>query len=108
MGNPDVINRLVESGADPNSTTARGDMPIHLAAKAGHTDCLSALIQNGAHVDAKSKARSQDFIILFHCLEFIMLKFFYAIASNLGSLIHFSLQRIERSCFLNKCFQQEI
>lgn len=57
MGHMNVVLFLLQHGANPNSTTVRGETSLHLAARANQTDILRILLRNGAHVDAKARVR---------------------------------------------------
>ena len=48
----DVVNALLEAGADMNVITKKGCSPCYLAAKNGHIDVVKALI--GANADLNS------------------------------------------------------
>lgn len=48
-----AARRLLEAGADPNTRTAAGETPLHLAARAGNLDILPLLVERGAAVDAR-------------------------------------------------------
>jgi len=63
MGHMNVVLFLLQHGANPNSTTVRGETSLHLAARANQTDILRILLRNGAHVDAKARV-SQVYSIL--------------------------------------------
>ncbi len=47
-GSPDVVRALLEAGADPNATRARGFMPLTWAARRGDSDTAQLLLQHGA------------------------------------------------------------
>jgi len=57
MGHMNVVLFLLQHGANPNSTTVRGETALHLAARANQTDILRILLRNGAYVDAKARVR---------------------------------------------------
>lgn len=57
MGHMNVVLFLLQHGANPNSTTVRGETSLHLAARANQTDILRILLRNGAVVDAKARVR---------------------------------------------------
>jgi ankyrin repeat protein len=51
-----LIKHLASEGADVNACVKdTGTAPIHMTAKAGHTDCVSVLIAHKAKVDAVDK-----------------------------------------------------
>jgi len=58
MGHMNVVLFLLQHGANPNSTTVRGETSLHLAARANQTDILRILLRNGAQVDAKARVSS--------------------------------------------------
>ena len=57
-GQPEILRKLIFAGADANRAIGkRGDQLIHLAAKIGDIGCLTVLLENGAHVDARGHYR---------------------------------------------------
>ena len=52
-----VVQALVKAGADANATTSRGTTPLMLAAAAGDTGALTALLDAGAKPDATETER---------------------------------------------------
>ena len=58
MGHMNIAMFLLQSGADPNYQTHRGETPLHLATRANQTDIIRVLLRHGAHVDAKAKVLS--------------------------------------------------
>lgn len=57
VGSENVVSYLLEHGADVNSRTQRGETPLHYAARAAQPGVMRLLLDNGAELDAKSKAR---------------------------------------------------
>jgi ankyrin repeat protein len=53
VGNPDVVNVLLEYGADPNKPSDGGMSPLHFAAQWGYADVAETLIKHGAQVNAR-------------------------------------------------------
>ena len=52
--NPDIINALIQSGADINAKSKNGGTPLHWAAENNENpDIIAALIQAGADINAK-------------------------------------------------------
>lgn len=51
---PDIIDLLIDSGADVNAKGRWGGTPLHWAAWRGSADAVDALIHRGANVNAKS------------------------------------------------------
>ena len=47
-GNPDIVNMLLDGGAEPNKADIYGDTPLHLAAWYGHRDLVVSLLDRGA------------------------------------------------------------
>jgi truncated hemoglobin YjbI len=61
QGTPRIVQLLLRLGADPNATTAGGHTPLYCAANGrrarGGGDIVRALVQAGAHVDARSDSK---------------------------------------------------
>jgi len=55
MGHSNIVTYLLQSGADINAATTRGEMALHLAAMSKQNAAMQTLLQNGAHVDARAK-----------------------------------------------------
>ncbi len=61
-GNPEIVNYLLASGANPNVGTSIGDYedrlgmtPLFFALMQGHLEVVKALIQNGANVNLQTR-----------------------------------------------------
>lgn len=53
LGNADELRRLLaDKSVDPNCRHALGWTPLHVAAISGHGDCVLALLEAGADIDA--------------------------------------------------------
>lgn len=53
LGNADELRRLLaDKSMDPNCRHALGWTPLHVAAISGHRDCVLALLEAGADIDA--------------------------------------------------------
>ncbi|KAK8834653.1 hypothetical protein M9Y10_026475 [Tritrichomonas musculus] len=53
--NEEIVDYLIENGANVNLSDADGCVPVHIAAKIGSFQLLSKLIQKGAKANKKSK-----------------------------------------------------
>jgi len=54
-GNVEILNFLLQNGADIHSMNHNGFTPLHIAAYCGENMTVSTLIKNGADVNAKAK-----------------------------------------------------
>lgn len=52
LGHHDMIDVMVELGADPNVCSIKGSSVMHHAAGWGHVEVLKALVRNGADPNA--------------------------------------------------------
>ena len=64
-GHQDILEMLLDHGADPNAATSNGETPLWIAAQNGHTHIVNLLIHRGAQVNVaaikrKRKARSEE------------------------------------------------
>ena len=50
-GNIEIIQTLLDCGADINCATSDGATPLHAAASAGHSEAIKTLLNNGANID---------------------------------------------------------
>ena len=58
--NPEVINVLIERGADPNAQDRHGNTSLHLAARLSENpEIIGALLEAGADLDAPEPARGR-------------------------------------------------
>ena len=55
MGHMNIAMFLLQSDANPNFQTVRGETPLHLATRANQTDIIRVLLRHGAQVDAKAR-----------------------------------------------------
>ena len=51
----DIVQLLVEYGADPNRSSAAGITPLHMAAMFGHDNIIAILLRNGADPNLRDK-----------------------------------------------------
>lgn len=58
-GDAAIIETLIKSGAETNSSTSNGTTPLMLAAASGKADAVKALIDNGADVNAQENAKNE-------------------------------------------------
>jgi uncharacterized protein len=60
LGNPVVIEALLQAGADPNTrTTSDGETVLMTTARSGNADAVKALLSHGANVNAQETYRGQ-------------------------------------------------
>lgn len=64
MGCMNIVIYLLQSGANANAPTMRGETPLHLAARANQTDIVRILLRNNAAVDPR--ARVSLFVFFLH------------------------------------------
>ena len=56
MNNPDIINALIQAGADVNAKDEEGETPLHGAADENtNPDIIIALVQAGANINAQDR-----------------------------------------------------
>lgn len=55
MGCMNIVIYLLQSGANANAPTMRGEAPLHLAARANQTDIVRILLRNNATVDPRAR-----------------------------------------------------
>ena len=58
-GHRDVVQLLLEAGAECNKGTSDGVTPLHMAAYFGHKDIVRILLDNGAALDELYKVFHQ-------------------------------------------------
>ncbi|WP_257254281.1 ankyrin repeat domain-containing protein, partial [Endozoicomonas sp. SESOKO3] len=51
-GHTDIVQLLIEAGADLNAALPNGASPLFIAARKGHTDIVKLLIEAGAELNA--------------------------------------------------------
>ena len=59
MGHKDVVQLLLDRGAEPNKGASNGVTPLHMAAYHGHRDIVGILLDNGAVLDELYKVFHQ-------------------------------------------------
>ena len=58
MGHTAIVTFLLESGAQTETATMRGETALHLAARANQIEVMRILIRARANVDARAKVLS--------------------------------------------------
>ncbi len=53
FGNKEILEDLLDNGADPNIPNSKGDCPLHVAARYGETECASLLLAHKGGVTNK-------------------------------------------------------
>ena len=53
-GSSELVDRLLQIGANPNLTDKLGDSALHKAAMGGHPECLRSLITHGGKADLQN------------------------------------------------------
>jgi len=56
VGDLDQIKRHIRWGTDLNQADAKGDLPLHVAARAGQVSIVRELAENGAALNARNRA----------------------------------------------------
>ena len=65
-GSPEVVERLLAAGADPNASATRGQTALMWAASQQHSDVVGVLLEHGADVHIRSETWSQVMAISPH------------------------------------------
>ncbi len=78
MGNIDIVNLLLKSNSFVDNETKDGYSSLHIAAKEGHEEIASLLIDHGANLNLFTKVKFYFSIknICFHIFLFLLEKFF--------------------------------
>lgn len=62
QGNPLIVRRLIEAGADVNAADARGKTPLFAAVQIGNAAIIRSLLANGARLEEVNEARETPLI----------------------------------------------
>lgn len=62
-GNVDIVNLLLQNGADPNAQTLGGSTPMMIAARYSRSDIIEILVNTGAQLQLKDRAGNSVFSI---------------------------------------------
>ncbi|GMH33804.1 hypothetical protein BSKO_01638 [Bryopsis sp. KO-2023] len=54
IGNQDIVEVLIQAGADPNSENSNGATPVHMASQLAEVEILLQLIKAGGDVNART------------------------------------------------------
>ena len=74
-GNMELVEKLVNAGANPNTTNSYGYAPLHVAVGAGQTAIVEALLNAGADPNAVPSGGSDSKWTLEHCAGMTPLHF---------------------------------
>ena len=74
-GETELVEKLLNAGANPNSINSYGYAPLHVAVSAGQTAIVEALLNAGADPDVVPAEASQSEHILKHCAGMTPLHF---------------------------------
>ena len=68
-GHVDIVNFLLEKGADPNEKAKCGATALHFAAECGHTAIVKEILKYGAEF-VKNKNGIKSFLISFQIFRY--------------------------------------
>ena len=74
-GETELVEKLLNAGANPNSINSYGYAPLHVAVAAGQTAIVEALLNSGADPDVVPAEASQSEQVLKHCAGMTPLHF---------------------------------
>ena len=77
-----VLERLIEAGANVNEANAHKQSPLHLAAQNGHTQITQLLVQAGADLDFKDLIGNTPLHTAFHNSHTGIAKYLVASGAN--------------------------
>ena len=85
LNHPELIEFLINSGADVNSRNNALETPLHFTALRGNIEGVRLLIENGGDVDAKTSSLETPLQFAAKRNQFKVVKFFLEYGANLNA-----------------------